>query len=195
MPPTIVTPPSEEPIAVADARVQCRSSAAEDGLLQSVYIPAARALAETMIRRPIISRQARQAHATLDTTGLPFALQPVIAVQEVEYLDEAGDVQTLPSNQYQLVQQDGGDWLLLPADDVTWPRAAQDIAGGAVTVLYTAGLAANAAAVPADLRAWLLLTVNHLWENRGAMDTHGRMAAQPGRFYDSLLDKHRAYGF
>ena len=195
MPPTIVTPPAEEPIAVADARVQCRSSAAEDGLLSTVYIPAARALAETIIGRPIIARQASQKYESFDDDGLMLSLDPVIAVQSVAYVDPQGGAQTLASSAYQVVRQDDGRHRLLPADGEEWPQTSKDIKSGAVTVLYTAGLAANQAAVPADLRAWLLLTVNHLWENRGAMDTHGRMADQPGRFYDSLLDKHRAYGF
>lgn len=67
---------------------------------------------------------------------------PVRAVASVEYLDAAGDEQTLAATEYRVYQQDGRT-VLRPAHAKSWPATAQG-EPAAVTVTYTAGPATAA---------------------------------------------------
>ena len=71
---------------------------------------------------------------------------------------------------------------------------------GVVEINYTAGYnagneVAQQAAVPAGIKAWLLLTIGTLYANREGIQTGvpGATAALPGRFTDSLLDRFKVY--
>lgn len=192
MPTIVITPPAVEPIAVADARAHCRSSAGEDAMLTAIYIPAARAAAETMMAgTAIIQRTLEERYPAFDSAGLVFDAGPVVSITSVSYVNTAGATVTLDEGAYQLTHADGRA-VLLPAYDTDWPDA-RDVAD-AVRVRYVAGLAADQASVPADLRAWLLMTVGTLYMQRESVAT-GTVAELPGRFVDGLLDKYRTYGF
>ena len=101
---------------------------------------------------------------------------------------DPGAVQTLDPSAYVL----DGDSLparLVPAVGTAWP-ATQDGAINAVTVTYTAGFGATAAAVPAPIRHWLLLAVAEMYETRSAS------AERPvvrNEFVDHLLAPYRVW--
>lgn len=190
MPPTIVTPPAEEPVSLAEARAQCRASEADDAFL-TLAIRGARAKCEGILQRALVSRTVRQTADAFDDAGLRFDLEPVSQVTAVSYVAADGSTVNLASSAWQLAT--GGPYpLLLPAWGTTWPKARES--ADAVTFEYVTGYG-NAAAVPADIRNWLLLTIGYLYVQREAFDTTGRMSEIPGRFYDGLLDPYRRYGF
>jgi hypothetical protein len=69
---------------------------------------------------------------------------------------------------------------------------------GVVEINYTAGYsagneAAQQAAVPYGIKAWLLLTIGTLYANREGIQTGVSVAALPDRFTDSLLDRFKVY--
>lgn len=186
---TTITPAAGEPVTLAEARLQTRASSAEDALL-SLCIAAARAKCEGELQRALITRTVDQTFADL-ASPLRLWLMPLGEVTSVRYLPEVGTQQTLAQSAY-VVRNDGVHADLLPAAGVVWPTVLDH--PSAVTVRYTAGYGATAADVPADIRAWLLLTIGYLYVQREAFDATGRAADIPSRFCDALLDPYRRYG-
>jgi uncharacterized phiE125 gp8 family phage protein len=187
---TIITPPGAEPVTVAEALLQTRASSAEEAFLL-LCIKGARAACEGIIGRALITRTVQQTFDTFDAAGLALQMRPVVALVSVAYDDADGAPQTLAGCQLDTV---GDRALVLPPLGTEWP-ATQDGKAGAVRVQFTAGYGADASAVPADIRTWLLLTVGFLYTQREAFDMTGKAADIPSRFVDSLLDPFRSYGF
>lgn len=190
MPHTVLTPPELEPISLADARAQCRASVADDEFL-ALAIRGARAKCEGLLQKALINRTLRQLHDQFDNAGLRFDLEPLVSVQSVSYTATDGSTQTIAGSGWQVAAA-GPYPLLLPAWGLLWPTARQ--VPGAVQVNYVAGHGATAAAVPDDIRTWLLLTIGTIYTQRES-SVAGAIQPIPGRFYDSLLDPHRRYGF
>lgn len=187
---TTITPPSVEPITLAEARLQTRASSAEDDFL-TLCIKGARASCEGIIRRALINRTLDQTFPAFEGDGLRIALLPISAITSVKYLNATGTLTTLDASLYLLDAQQV-EAHVLPAFDTEWPDT-RDTAN-AVTVRYTAGYGAAATDVPSDIRTWLLLTVGYFYAQREAFDLTGKVAAVPSRFVDALLDPYRVYG-
>lgn len=179
-----------EPVTLAEARLHCRASASDSDFLD-LAIRAARAKCEGLLQRALISRTVQQRYDTFDNAGLRFDIEPVASVTAVTYIDAQGQQQALDPANWQLALS-GIYPLLLPAWGSQWPAARQS--PGAVQVSYVAGYGPTPATVPDDIRTWLLLTIGTLYTQREATVT-GSSQPIPGRFYDSLLDPHRRYGF
>lgn len=179
------------PLTLPECLVHLRADA--DGGPNDQYvsslIPVAVAACEERINRTLISTVWRLQLDAFPASGeIALRMGPVISVQSVAYKDAAGAVQPLGSSAYVL----DGDSLparLVPAVGAVWP-ATQDGAINAVTVTYTAGFGATAAAVPAPIRHWLLLAVAEMYETRSAS------AERPvvrNEFVDHLLAPYRVW--
>lgn len=107
---------------------------------------------------------------TLWLDAFPDAIElqqpPIIAVQSVTYVDEAGALQTLDPADYVLDSAKHPGWLVC-APGKSWP-ATQPGAVNAVTVRYTAGYGPTAASVPPSARHWVLLAIRQMFDARGA---------------------------
>ncbi len=185
----VVTAPASEPITLEEAKAQCRVDGSDEDALLQIYIGAARRKAEGLMGRPIIATTFEQ---TLDAfPAEEIALRaPASSITSVVYVDTTGAEQTLAAELYALDATNATPWLL-PALGTSWPATLDVI--NAVKVRFVSGWA-NAGAVPADIKAWLLLTVAYLFGNREALDGTGRVQEIPGRFVDSLLDPYRWFG-
>lgn len=163
-----ITPPASEPVTLSEAMVHLRIDAPADGphpeaMLIETLISAARAHVEAETNRALITQtlEARW-DAWRDVLELPRA--PVQSVTSVTYVDEAGATQTLAGSAYR-ADVAGLVARVTPAFDTAWPAARA--VTGAVAVRFVAGYGA-ASAVPAPLRAAMLLLIGHLYENRSA---------------------------
>jgi uncharacterized phiE125 gp8 family phage protein len=190
---TIISAAAAEPITLAEARAQCRIDGTDEDALLEIYIAAARGKAEHITGRRLITQTWRQ---TLDafpaSSDIRLEVPPVASIAQVQYVDTAGTLQTLAGSAYVLDAATGPAGWLLPADGTSWPST--DDVVNAVRIDIVAGYGAAGSAVPADLRAWLLLTVAYLYAQREAVDATGKSAEIPSRFVDALLDAHRVYG-
>jgi uncharacterized phiE125 gp8 family phage protein len=178
-------PPSAEPITLAEALTHLRETG--DGGANDTYISSlitvARTTCEERTERTLITTP-----WSLKLDAFPDAIElarpPLIAVQSLQYLDEAGVLQTIDQADYVLdVQSEPG--FLVPAPDVEWP----DVQSGAINtvrVAFTAGYGATAASVPAPLRHWILCALTYLYENR--------IGELPEGFADGLLGSYRVIG-
>lgn len=178
-------PPLAEPITLAEALAHLRETA--DGGENDAYITSlitvAREACEQRTERTLVSTP-----WLLKMAAFPAAVRllqpPIIAVQAVTYLDEAGTLQTLDPADYVLdTQSEPG--FLVPAPAAAWP-AVQSGAINTVRVNYTAGYGPTGASVPAPLCHWILCALTYLYENRG-----GEL---PEGFADGLLGSYRVIG-
>lgn len=176
---SVTTPPSGEPITLAEAKAHLRVDAdddAEDALITSL-ITAARQHVEDVCERAILLQSwtlrldafPRVCHPyTLpafrgdDRIFLPGGL--VSEVTSVKYKDVDGIEQTLDAGAY-VANLPADPARIFPAYGAAWPTARQQ--REAVSVLYQVGYA-DAGDVPAALKAAMLLIVGDLYANREA---------------------------
>lgn len=182
---TLITPPAEEPITLAEAKLHLRDPVdLEDSLISGLII-AARQKCESWLRRTLITTTwelslegfpgcgwipgfpysgtqflERQPVGTLYGVELPNpALQ---SVTSITYLDTAGSTQTLATSEY-LVEV-GTPGRVVPAYGKAWPSTRRQ--PGAVKVRFVAGYG-DASAVPETIKTAMKLWINQLYEHRG----------------------------
>lgn len=187
----IITPPAEEPVSLAEARAQCRCGSEEDALL-TIYIKAARRVCEQRTGRRLVSVTVEERLDAFPAgdDAIRLTATPVQSIASIKY-DWDGTEQTMDGSAYTLdAAAYPGGWVM-PAADTDWPDT--DDTANCVRVRYVAGFGA-ASAVPEDLKAWMLLTVAALYEQRAAVDATGNVAEMPSRLVDSLLDEWTVWG-
>lgn len=178
-----------EPITLAQLKAQCRIDTSDDDAVLTLAISAARAKAENYTGTAIVTQTWDQTLDAFPDAEIELLKPPVTAITSVSYVDTAGVNQVLASSNYRLDDSTYPGWLL-PAFNVSWPET-QDQAN-AVTIRYVTGYA-NEAAVPGDMKAWILLTAAFIYAQREAMVLGGKIAEIPNRFVDSLLDPYRIF--
>lgn len=162
---TLMTPPTEEPVTLAEAKLYLRiDHDVEDGLLSALLV-AAREYVEMYTRRQLVTATWE---LTLDTW--PACIRPprppLQAVTALTYLDSTATLQTLDPSAYQVdITVEPG--RIVPAAGASWPALAP--VPGAARVRYTAGFGA-AAAVPETYKAAIKLLLGDLYEHREARD-------------------------
>lgn len=183
----LITAPSVEPVTLAQAQAQCSVDGAEFDNLLNIFIAAARKRAEHETGRAFCT-QTRE--LVLDDFADVCILRgaPIQSIVSVKYIDSAGAEQTLASTEY-LLDKDSEPGRLLPAIGKSWP-ATQAIPN-AVRVRYICGYG-DAASVPDDIKAWMLLVVTTMFENRSTV-ADSKNIALPDRFWQCFLDPHRLY--
>ncbi len=97
---------------------------------------------------------------------------------------------TLPRAAYRLDTLCLPGWAV-PAIETDWPDTQAD-AINAVRVRFTAGYGA-AAAVPANIKQWMLLQIAAAYRNREAFAAGITVADLPNRWVDGLLDSERTF--
>ena len=115
-------------------------------------------------------------------------LPPLQTVDSIKYYDQDGVLQTLAPSAY-LVDNTSEPGRITPAAGTTWPSTQNR--AGAVEVRFTAGYDATGALLPSGLRAWMLLRIADLLENRSAVEMGVRGNAEKHPFIDRLLDPYR----
>lgn len=114
---------------------------------------------------------------------MTLPIVPAISVDEIRYIDAAGAQQVLASSEYQ-VDTFSSPARLMPAYGVSWPTTRSVM--NAVQVDFTVGYSA----IPADIRAALLLLIGHLYENREAV-VIGTISTPLPFGVDSILERYR----
>lgn len=180
----VTTAPAEEPITLAELKLQARIDGSTDDDILEIYIQAAREACEHRIGRPIVSQTIRRTSDDWPADDdIELLRAPVQSITSVTYIDANGDTQTVDSSTYTLDNADehGPAWVLLQ-DGEEWPETGDY--GNAVMVTFVAGYGA-ATAVPAALKAWILMAAAWMADHR--------TAELPMEFADGLLDKFRMW--
>lgn len=162
----VVTPPAAEPIdsTLLAAHLRLDDFTGQESIVSAI-ITAVRERAEAVTWRAIMRQTLK---LTMD--GFPgyqdaiiLPRPPLAAVTSITYLDSNGVSQTLSSSDYK-VDSGSEPARIVPVTGTTWPEA-QSGTINTVEITYTAGYA-NAAAVPACIKQWMLLNAASLFEHR-----------------------------
>jgi uncharacterized phiE125 gp8 family phage protein len=186
----LITAPAVEPLTLAEAKLHLRVTGSDEDALITSLIVAARRMAEQRSGRALCDQTWELALDAFPAGAIELPRPPVSSIVSIKYLDAAGADQTLAADQYALDNYGGQHWAL-PAQDVAWPGTLA--AANAVKVRFVAGYGA-AAAVPADIKAWLLLAIGTLYAQRETV-VADQAVELPGGFWQSLLDPYRVIGF
>ena len=164
---TLVTPPTEEPVTLAEIKDHLHiSSTAEDSLL-TLYAQMAREAVEAECWRALMPQT-----WDLYLPGWPaggvieIPRPPLQSVTSIKYTDDEGAVHTFAASNYRVdTASEPGRVVLAP--DATWPSDALD-SSNPVVVRFVAGYA-DASAVHGMAKAAILLQIGEIYANREAV--------------------------
>jgi uncharacterized phiE125 gp8 family phage protein len=166
----LVEAPAVQPISLADAKAQVRASdfSDDDDLLQSLVDAAVSMLDghAGILGRALISQQwVVYFDYAFPSWRVPLPLSPLISVDDVQFIDNNGVLQTVDPSVYVVI--DGPVAALEPAFNKAWPSPRSQIR--TVKITFTAGYGTDPADVPAPIRAAMKLLVGHLYYHREAV--------------------------
>lgn len=185
----LITAPATEPVTLAEAKTHLNAVGTDDDTYITALIVAAREAAETVTERVLMTQTWELA---LDT--FPDALElirvPVQSVTSITYDDADGVATVLGASAYSLdTADDAGFAYIVPAYNTQWPVTQDAI--NAVRVRFVAGYA-SAAAVPQQVKQWMLLRIGLLYKHREDVVVTGVSIAKVP-YLDSLLDGCRIW--
>jgi uncharacterized phiE125 gp8 family phage protein len=195
----VITPPSVEPVSLAQAKQWCRidDDITDQDAVITILIQGMREYAENLTGRAFVQR-------TLELTlpCFPAVIElprpPLISVTHIKYYDLSGALQTLDPGVYE-VDSYREPGLVRPAYLESWEPARNVF--NAVQVRYEAGYAPVGSPtdyremVPANLKVWMNARLATLYENREQLITGTIVQPLPRDFADGLLDSLRVANF
>ena len=185
MPLYLDTGPAETPVTLAEAKLHLRVTESDQDALILSLIKAATAHAEQITGRAFVSQTWVKTLDAFPASGGISLKAPVASIAEIRFTDPNGAEQALDPAHYQLDPYTLPGWVL-PAYGYDWPETRANI--NAVKVKFVCGFG-NAASVPEDIKAALLLLIGHLYENREA--TSDRAITDVPFTVDALLAPYR----
>ena len=164
---TLTTPPTEEPVTLAEIKDHLRvSGTAEDSLL-TLYAQMAREAVEEETWRALMPQTWVLYLAGWPADGIiELPRPPLASVTSIKYTDEDGVEATLAASNYRVdTAREPGRVVLAPNGE--WPSDVLDSVNG-VAVTFVAGYA-DASAVPPMAKAAILLQIGEIYANREAV--------------------------
>lgn len=186
----LITPPSGEPVTLAEAKLHLRVDITDDDALITALISAARQYAEMVTQRQLLTASWR---LVLDCFPRMIRLDkmPLVTVDSIKYVDLNGVLQTMPSTDY-VVDSSAEPARITPVFGKIWPIPVPQI--GAVQVNFTCGYGA-ATAVPEGIKNWIKIRVASLYEHRAEVEVIQRSQLVEMPFVDGLLDPYRVVSY
>jgi len=160
----LITPPSDEPVTLTEAKLFVRQDISADDALITSLISAARHEAETESQHVLITQ-------TWDYTLEEFPPQryieiphpPLQSVLGVYYTNDDGTEHTLSADKYIVDTVSTPGRVILKESEI-WPTDVRDL--DAVRIQFKAGFGDGAANVPADIRDAILTLIAFRYDNR-----------------------------
>ena len=180
----VVTPPAPL-VSLDEAKLHLRVEGFDEDSLIQGYIVAASAYIDGPfgILRRAVGFQTLEVRSNVFSGLDRLPVGPVLAIEEVKYIDTAGVEQTLGDAVYTLA----ADRFCL-ASNARWPSLRGDASG--VRVRYTAGFEV----VPASIQQAVLLLVGQWYEMRSAV-TVGQTANEIPHAVRALLAPYKIFTF
>ncbi len=150
---TLVTPPSTEPITLAEAKLYARiDTTLEDAVINRI-ITAARFAAEQYIRKSLITQVWKITYDDAAPSRIQLYRGPVNSVTSVKTKARDGSEVTMPSTSYYL--NSGKELLVLDSAQIAF----------VTEIIYQTGYG-DASAVPAEIKQGMLEHIVELYDNR-----------------------------
>lgn len=176
---TTITPPSVEPVTLAEVKLYCRIDVADDDALITSLITASRILAEQYTRRSFITQTLE---ASFDYDELfeygPYIelLGPCVSITSIKSYDSEDVESTMTSTCYRL----SGDRVVLTATG-EWPSELRQ--RDCIVVRYVAGYGL-ASYVPEGIKLGIMSMIMAAYENRAPVNLDaGRAFLDPYRVF------------
>lgn len=187
MTPIALTPPANEPVSLAEAKLFLRLDAGDEDELLATLITAARLMVEAASGRMLIDQTWRIVLDRWPQAGeIRLPLAPLSAIAAARVYDLLGSAQPVASGALALDATADPPVIRIIGEV---PEIGRD--RGAIEIDVVAGYGATAAAVPAPLRQAVLRLATRWFEQRG--DVVGRdAAALPGEILALVAPYRRA---
>lgn len=183
---TLKVAPSVEPVTLAEAKLHCKVDGTDDDTLITALIVSARQQAEHRINRALVTQQWELTLDEFPADSIDLPNPKLVSVQSVTYLDTSGVRQTLVSTEYQVIT-DELVGRIVPAYDKVWPDCR--VQPGSVAINHTCGYG-DVAAVPQSIKAWMLMAISTMYNQREGIITGTIVAEVPRDFFAGLLDPY-----
>lgn len=159
--------PEQPAVSLAEAKLHLRvDHDVEDSLIERI-IRAATERAEEIQGRAFVTQTFRLGLPRFPRGRVIYLPRPPLqSVEQITYLDPAGEEQTLSPDTYR-ADPDAVPGRVILRRGAAWPETADE--PDAVRITYVAGYGDTGAAVPEETRAAILLFVGHLYESREAI--------------------------
>lgn len=164
-----ITPPSVEPITLAQAKLHLRVDHTDDDALISAYIEGARVFAEKFTARAFVTQTWELVIDKFPLHEIMIPLPPLQSVSSIKYDDTGGVEQTLATNGYEVDTASQPGWVVPVVSG--WPTVFSGI--NAVRIRFVAGYSPTTDSppdlvenIPASLKDAIRLHVGNLYANR-----------------------------
>ena len=179
--------PTVEPLTVDQVMEPLRLDEYETML--PLLIASARASAEAATSLALMTQTLDLYLDAFPCAEIVLPRSPLQSVTSITYTDTDGATQTLAASEYQ-VDTASAPPRIAPAYGKSWPSTRQQL--NAVQVRFVCGHTA-AASVPADIKAWMLLSIGAAYEHRESIATGDAFVEMP--HIDRLVAASRVHNF
>lgn len=159
----VVTPPTIEPVSLAEAKAQCRVEVTDDDALITGYIAAAREWCEAHDWRAYLTQTIELWLNCWPSDEIILPRPPLQSVSKIEYYGVDDTKYTLATSVYGVDANSTPGAVHLKYNQA-WPSTALR-SYNAICVTFVAGWTA-AANVPQTIHQAMLLLIGHWYENR-----------------------------
>ncbi|KQZ00898.1 hypothetical protein ASD45_08525 [Pseudolabrys sp. Root1462] len=190
--PVLVTPPAAKPLTLEEVKAHLDVSYTDKDTEITLLLDAAIAYLDGwtgILGRCLMPQTWRQDFDDFSRC-LRLPLFQAASITSVKYDDSSAVEQTVSSSFYDLLTDDRGGFVRFKD---TYSFAAVNSQRPAVRVAYVAGYA-DAASVPAAIKAAMLLLIRHWFDNPGAVQVGQPAQAMPFAV-DALLAPYRRISF
>ena len=179
-----ITAPATKPVTNDEVAMHMRAELLDDYALVSAYIGAITEKAENVLRRALITQTWELVLDAFPSTEILLPLSPIQSVTSIKYLNSDGIFTTMSASDY-VVDTASEPGRIVPAYGKSFP-VALDLAGS-VIIRYVCGYG-TADAVPDSIKAWIMMNVATLYENRESVS---EIKVSETGVCDSLLMPYR----
>lgn len=190
----LVTPPTQEPVTVAEFKDHQRISHSDEDQRIGNLITAARRWCENYLSMAFVTQTWRQSmdcfprasNSASDylysTSEIRVGRPPLASVSSLTYANSTGGTTTMPSSDYR-VDTDAKPGRITPIYGGTWPTGIRE-QSAAVTVNLVAGFSSSTpesvSLTPATIKQAILMLAASWYENREAVTEVGLVEAPLG---------------
>lgn len=179
--------PTVEPLTVDQVMEHLRLDEYETML--PLLIASARASAEAATSLALMTQTLDLYLDAFPAAEIILPRSPLQSVTSITYTDTDGATQTLAASEY-LVDTASAPPRIVPAYGKSWPSTRQQL--NAVKVRFVCGHT-DTASVPADVKAWMLLSIGTAYEHRESIATGEDFVEMP--HIDRLVAANRVHNF
>lgn len=181
------TPPTTQPITLAEAKLHLRVDIDDDDSLILSLIDAATSACEHLMGRAIMPQKWQLSACGFGAGVLVLQRPTVTAIDSFAYVDPSGATQTLAPVAYRLIIGSDYTAAVVPAYNTSWPAVMSQ--PDSVNVVFSCGYA-DAGNVPGPIKSWIKLMVGALYKNRELVTDKQVFTLGMA---DSLLDRYRVW--